>query len=58
MNSTQKKVLAITVVGSGALLAKYLSFSATARPEQEDWLSLAILVAAVGVAAVVWTGRK
>jgi len=51
-------VALVTVVVTGALLAKYFSYSEDVRPLYEQWLSLAILAASAGVAAFIWLGRR
>jgi hypothetical protein len=58
MNAKQRTVLIVTVIAVGCLLAQYLSYSERLRPLHNDWLSLAILAAAIGVSAFVWLGRK
>ena len=58
MNAVQLGVAGATAVVTGGLLAKYLSYSEELRPLQDQWLSLAILAASVGIAASLWSGRR
>ena len=58
MNPNQRKVVIIAAVAVGCLLARYLSYPESLRPLHEEWLSFAILAAAVGISASIWMGGK
>jgi hypothetical protein len=58
MNAVRLGVAGATVIVTGGLLAKYFSYSEELRPLQEQWLSLAILAASVGIAASLWFRRN
>ena len=58
MNAKQRKVLIVAAIAVGCLLVRYLSYPDQLRPLHEEWLSLAILAAAVGASALVWFGDK
>ena len=58
MNAVRLGIVGATVVVAGGLLAKYFSYAEALRPLHEQWLSLAILAASLGVAAFVWLGRQ
>ena len=58
MNAKQLKVSIAAAVVAGCLLLRYLSYSEELRPLHFQWLSLAILVAAVGASAAIWLGSK
>jgi hypothetical protein len=58
MNANQRKVLIVTPIAVGCLLAQYLSYPEWLRPLNNEWLSLAILTAAVGASAFIWMSSK
>jgi len=58
VNAKQRKVLIVAAIAVGCLLARYLSYPDPLRPLHEQWLSLAILAAAVGASALIWLGNK
>jgi hypothetical protein len=58
MNPNQRKVVIIAAVVVGGLLARYLSYPEDLRPLHEEWLSFAILAAAVGISAYIWMGGR
>ena len=58
MNANQRTVLIVTAVAVGGLLARFLSYPEWRRQLHDEWLSLAILAAAVGASAFIWLGGK
>lgn len=58
MNKHQRNIVVIAVIAVACLLARYVSYPEHLRPFHNEWLSLAILVAAVGISAFIWMGRK
>jgi hypothetical protein len=58
MNPNQRKVVIIAAVVVGCLLVRYLSYPEDLRPLHDEWLSSAILAAAVGISAFIWMGGK
>jgi hypothetical protein len=58
MNANQWKVLIVTPIVVGCLLARYLSYPESRRPLNNEWLSLTILAAAIGASAFIWMGGK
>ena len=58
MDAKQRKVLIVAAIAVGCLLARYLSYPDSLRPLHDQWLSLAILAAAVGASAFIWLGNK
>ena len=58
MNAKQRKVSIVAAVAVAGLLARYFSYPDQLRPLHNEWLSLAILAAAVGASALVWFGDR
>jgi hypothetical protein len=58
VNAKQRKVSLVAVVAVAGLLARYFSYPDQLRPLHDEWLSLAILAAAVGASALVWFSDK
>jgi len=58
VNAKQRKVSIVTVVAVGCLLLRYLSYPEQLRSLHYEWLSFAILAAAVGASAAIWLGGK
>jgi hypothetical protein len=58
MNANQRKVSIVTAIAVGFLLAQYFSYPERLRPLHNEWLSLAILAAAIGASAFAWMGGK
>jgi hypothetical protein len=58
MKPNQRKVVIIATVVVGGLLARYLSYPEDLRSLHDEWLSFAILAAAVGISAFIWVGGR
>ena len=58
MNAKQRRVSIVVVIAVAGLLARYFSYPDQLRPLHDEWLSLAILAAAVGASVVVWFGGR
>jgi hypothetical protein len=58
MNAKQRNVLIVAPIAVVCLLARYLSYPEELRPLHDEWLSLAILAAAIGASVFIWLGGR